>query len=412
MVCRWVSIIVTSLFVGGCTCERPSEEALLRERIDTLNVHLYLASKIAILKSEQSAEAKSARDALVSALGALEGRSTADASANAAPKLSATDALKLVKALYELRQEGKALLDSGNEQGLRPFLPVLFDVGNTPIAAVLDLNLEHALLMTGLLMLKSHPRSPVPIPSEIVLYEAHMTDPGRLLPGLRGLAHAEKAVIYGTSEFCILAAKEAKGADNEAAAHEQLGLALKTTCDANLTSTELRQAFAGLQALAHGATAYCLVERGERDSAMDELDRTLKPLESAGLQSTELFLFRAYVSNYHGDHAAVRKHIEAARAWPETDPQTRADLEQLLGKLEADPNVFQAKYGAAWFHFTLIKLVARKLDEAGVFDDLRRMKLAQDIARFGKAVSSTSEEAKQVLSGGGVVDRVKLLLRW
>lgn len=45
---------------GGCICAEKTDEERLRERLDTTKVHLYLATKIAILKADQSEEARAA----------------------------------------------------------------------------------------------------------------------------------------------------------------------------------------------------------------------------------------------------------------------------------------------------------------------------------------------------------------
>ena len=71
----WLGIVLlATLTVGsGCTCGKKTDEEILKERIDCTAVHLYLASKIALLKADQSPEAKAARDQLVKALAAWHG---------------------------------------------------------------------------------------------------------------------------------------------------------------------------------------------------------------------------------------------------------------------------------------------------------------------------------------------------
>ena len=234
----------------GLSCGKKTDEEILKERIDSPVVHLYLASKIAILKADQSAEAKAARDELMRAIAALRGTEGPEGERRLSPR----DALTLAKALYELRAEGKELLESGDEKGMAPILPKLFKP--TPeLAQVLDLNLEHALLLGGLLGIKFHPRTPAPVPDEILLYEAWMTKPAELkLPGIKSPAHALKAVVYGQNELCDLASAEAASARAISADVANTGNALKTLSGgAAKPSDDAAKKFdAAMRTLAHG----------------------------------------------------------------------------------------------------------------------------------------------------------------
>ena len=275
-------LLAVALSFAGCDCGKKSDEEILVERIDTIKVHLYLATKIAITKSDQSPEAKAARDALVAAVDALQG--TPKGGGEPGRELTAADAVALAKALYSLRAEGKALLESGDEKGLKPFLPLLFKP-NPELEKVLDLNMEHAMLLTGMFMLKFHPKSPVPIPPEIMLYEAWMTDSSKLIPGLSGLVQAEKAIVYGTNELCDLSAKEAAQAELEADKAELLAsaLAVVSGSEAPVTPEQARQMNAGVRAIAHGVSAYCYKQRGEDEKAINSLDKALDAAEELGV---------------------------------------------------------------------------------------------------------------------------------
>ncbi len=70
----WIlGLLAFSLAFTGCTCGTKSDEELLGERLDTIKVHLYLATKIAILKGDQSADAKRVSRQLLSAVRAAGG---------------------------------------------------------------------------------------------------------------------------------------------------------------------------------------------------------------------------------------------------------------------------------------------------------------------------------------------------
>lgn len=406
---RWIAG-VTALLVGlaGCRCAEPSDEEKLKERIDTTSVHLYLATKIAILKGDESPDAKVARDALVRALDALHGQPAGtDAQGNPVRAMTAADALALAKALLVLKQQGQELLESGNEQGMRPILPLLFNP-NPRLAEVLDLNHEHALLLSGLFIVKFHPRSPAPVPAEVLLYEAWMTRSRDLLPGFRSFVHMEKAVVYGTNELCNLASDEAKGADEEHASYDALLATLRVAgSDGAPPTHELDQALGAVRALAHGVSAQCHLGRDDKETGLTELDQTLDALEDSGVPAGELALVRAYAAIQRDDPKEARRLLQVAHDYPGTDPKMRADIAVLLDKVEEDPNVIEKKLGKGWFTYTLAKIVLRRLDELGAFDPIKQSELAKTIDGYVRAASEASSRAQEVVDPRGWVGKVE-----
>lgn len=404
----WVALLALLSLCCGCRCAEPTDEEKLRARIDTTSVHLYLASKIAILKADETPEARAAHDALVQALTALEGQPAGtDEQGRTVRKMTAADALALAKALLELREQGQALLSSGDEKGMKPVLPRLF---NAPpeLEKVLDLNHEHALLMSATFVLKFHPKAPVPVPAEVVLYEAWMTRSKELLPGLRSFVHMEKAVVYGSNELCDLASAEARGVDEEQASYEDV-LATLDVAGAGqqqVAAENVRQSFAAASALAHGVSAYCHDGRDEKDEALAELDATLAALEASGVPKEQLALLRAYAAMRRDDPKTARVELQMAHDYEGTDAETKADLALLLANLEEDPNVFEAKLGKGWFMFTLAKIVLRRLDELGVFDELKQTELVRTLDRFVMAAADAGSSAGEFVDPRGWLEQL------
>ncbi len=395
------------LAFSGCDCGKKSDEEILKERIDTTKVHLYLATKIAIIKADQSPEAKAARDALMAALDAWRGTPREDGKGF---EMTAADALALVKALLALRQEGKELLESGDEKGLKPILPLLFSP-HPELAEVLDMNMEHALLLTGMFVLKFHPRSPLPIPPEIMLYEAWMTDSSKLMPGLSGLLQAEKAIIYGTNELCDLAALEGAAAEIEADNAELLASALKTVSGNDaIDPKKARMINSGVRAIAHAVTAQCYQQRDEGEKAIDELDKALDAAEELGTPKGELALVRAYIALSRDDHAGAKEQLTIARDDANTTPDDKQDIEAILANLEDDPNIFEKKLGKAFFVIYMAKIILRTLDRQGAFDELKDTELVKTIDGFLSSVAGALEQAKEAIPGKGLVDDAKDLV--
>jgi hypothetical protein len=393
---------------SGCSCRKTDEE-ILKERIDTTSVHLYLASKIAILKADQSPEAKKARDDLVAAMKALQGsKATSEGS-----KMTATDVLVLVKSLYSLNKEGKELLRSGNEKGMKPFLPVLF-TPSPELGAVLDLNLEHAFLLAGLFTAKFHPDTKVPVPDEIALYEAWMTDPALLpLDGLKPLVRTMKAVLYANNELCDLAGKEGKAAEAERGKLDggTLSAAFSTVngSPAKVTDDQAKQTSAASRALIHGMTAVCYMKRDEGDDAkksIDELDGFLQAADEMGIRSKETVFIRAYVLIQRGDRDGAKKALTAVRDDPTVDEATKKDLQNLIDHL-ADDGFIAGYFDRIFFVKTTTLIVLRRLDEAGVFDGIKQSELVKTIDGYLSATTQALAKAKEAVSPTGIKDSLK-----
>lgn len=289
--CRWVlALLVAGMVVGGCACSRKPDEEVLRERIDTTKVHLYLAAKVALVRADSSPEAKKARDAFVVLSQLAQGRE-----ANGTVELEAKDVLAAGEALWTLREEGKKQLALGRDAKETSILPVVLPPG-TPLLAMITPETEHAALLTALFMAKFHPKSPVPVPVAIMLYEAWLSDTPQLVPlGLAPFVRAIKAIVFSQNELCDLAAREADGVakDSTDAAGLLATLRQASGKDVRLDAARIAQLGASSRVLAHGATAVCYVQRKQEGEAVEHLDRTLVALDDLGVPKEDTALLRA-----------------------------------------------------------------------------------------------------------------------
>jgi hypothetical protein len=305
-------------------------------------VHLYLASKIAIMKADEP-EAKKAREELIKVMASLRGTK----STPSGPQMGAKDVLTLVAALYSLQSEGKELLRSGNEKGMKPILPFLFEP-NAKLLQALDLNMEHAFLLSGLFVAKFHPDTKVPVPDEIALYEAWMTNADTLpLQGLVPLIRAMKGVLYGNNGFCDLVGKEGAGAERDAGklTGATLGAAFTTVngSKSNVTEEQAKKTLDASRALLHGAAALCYKKRDKGDDEekfINELDAFLRAADDLGVRSSETVFIRAYVSIRRGKRDEAKKHLETVRDDPKINAATKEDVDKLLAHLNDDVDVW------------------------------------------------------------------------
>ena len=396
---------VIVLGIGGC---QKTDEELLKERLDTSTVHLYLASKIAMMKADQP-EGKKARDEIMRVVASLQGTKTTATGA----RMGAKDVLSLLGSLYSLRSEGKELLRSGNEKGMKPILPVLFEP-NPRLAEALDLNLEHAFLLSGLFMAKFHPDTKIPVPDEIALYEAWMTNTDTLtLDGLAPIIRAMKGVLYGNNGYCDLAGKESAGAERDAGklTAATLGTAFATVngTPSNVNEDQARHALAAARALTHGTAALCYKKRDRGDDAkkfIDELDGFLKAADDLGVRSSETVFIRVYVSIQRGDRAEAKKLLEAVRQDPKLDAATKEDVDKLLAHLN-DDGFIAGYFDRVYFIKTTTVIILRRLDEVGAFDPIKESTLVTTVHGYLDATTHTLGHAKEQVSTDAIKDKVK-----
>ncbi len=408
----WLALALVTLLTvtSGCQCGDQTDEEILAERIDCTAVHLYLASKIAILKADQSPEAKAARDQLLKAFAAVQGSGKTAGTGGGPParEMTASEVLALAKALYHLRAEGEELLQSGDEKGLKPFLPLLLDA--PALAEVLDLNMEHSLLLCTMFILKFHPSAPTPIPDELMLYEAWMTDTAKLMPGLRGVIPSIKAIVYGNNELCDLAAKEAAIAERERGELTKIAETISVIAgqQTSFEAAQAKQLDAAARVIAHGVAANCYLGREANDKALEELEQFVEAAGELGIPEAELALIRGYIALEKGDHAAAKTYLETARDNPAIDPETRDNLQEVIDHLEGeDSGIIEDKLGKGYFALSSTKIVVRHLDRAGVFDALEGTEVARTLASFASAAAGAGDKAKELVSGDGWIDGIK-----
>lgn len=415
--------LTAALAFGGCHCGRKPDAEILRARIDTTPVHLYVASKIAVTKADASPEVAEAKKQLFIVLDVLDKARAASAvpvasasavpvasaapavvpaaaSSAAPPALGAADYARLAVALWKLRAEGQALVRSGGEEGLTPVLPVLLRDTKLPgeTLALFDTQTEHALFLMAFFLARIDTRSPVPVPDEIVLYEAFMTRSGAMkLAGFEPLVQAIKAAVYGSNALCDLAAAEAAGADR---ASVDVAAAVESSRrlaggQAAMTAVQAETANTAARALAHGYAGVCYFGREQRAEGVAELDHFLSLAHTLGVPLGETALLRAYVAYEKGDHDAARRALEEARDFPGTDPDTRAMIEQTLPRLARnDDGAVRKAFGKATLALLAGRIVYRQLERAGVFDALADAPPVRKLRGFSGAVAGGASDAR------------------
>lgn len=363
-----------------CSCTPPSDEERLRARVDTLKVHLYLGLKVAAAGDPANDDIADARRLLANANAAVQG-GPSPGEPSAVDVFH--DTVALTRALLALRRLGVA--EFTNYPGASDaslFLRQLLATnatpaadGQTPDPDTLRAD-EHALITLLLVVGKVHPRTPVPVPVELILYEARVTDAERLaLEPLQQTFRAARAYTYGSEDLCDLAAADTAWL----AAHPVsvdpnviMGFG-RVVAHAPDSAALLAAMFAlppALQLVAHGSTAACYQGRDDTDAMNVEVQRMVDLAAAWGVPDTELAAVRAYLAYHEGDLEETRRQLALAEQSALLDEQGRGELRTLREGLSSDPGLFASYYNQAFFATWAVRVSVHRLDQAGAFDAL------------------------------------------
>ena len=259
------------------------------------------------------------------------------------------------------------------------------------------------MLLTAWFVLRLHPKNPLPIPEEILLYEAWMTDTSKIkLPGLDSLAANIKAYVYATNGLCDLAKKEGSIADGLSAKGLSKTVRLMSGGKGSLDEKQTQAADAAVRMVAHGATAYCYYQRGEKEKALDELDKFVAAAHQAGVPKGETAMLRAFVAYERKDYKATAVLLKEARDYPGTDPAAKQEIEQLITQVEGDePSKVQSYFGKSYFAVYTVKVALGHLERAGVFDELSDSAMVSKIIGYATALSKTLHDTEKALPSVG-----------
>jgi hypothetical protein len=385
---------------------KKTDEERLKGKLDSLKVHLYLAGKAAVAKTAGSDEAKAVKDRLLAVVGGasrtvkgLQGKEAGPAE-ESAPGLSLKDVAALGKALWDMRAVGQAVLAGGKGE-LPPVLPVVLSpLGVSPeLVSRLDSPTDHAALFVALALVKVHPKSPVPIASEIILYEGTQMEPSQVrIPGFRPQLHALKAYTLAMSGMCDLAgmeaeAMEALGLVSDPAQLSE-GLKLLTGKELTLSDGQRNSVGAATEALAQGSLAVCYFGRAEWEKGRQALGRFLDAAEHSGLDLPELHILRAYTECSSKTPESGKARLKALAARSDLSEESRDDLEYLqkaCGKEDAEGMkrmVSKVRLGKI-----IVRVTWEHLRRSGLLDALAELEWVKAVRDFVTALGQGTSQA-------------------
>lgn len=415
MSCRPMSriLLCAAMVLGACDCDEKSDMERLREQVDTTKVHLWVAAKVAFTKANSDdptvVEARQRLMALMEAYHAgavadpedvaeadADGDGDADEPVNT---LSASEAVDLAVALWELRETGARIVREDSEDELDPVLPVLLHSRGVPDAFVsrIDANTEHALLMLGLFVVKLHPKGPTPVPVEILLYEGMHVNVDELgFPGLKDPTLAARSYLYANSDYCDLAKEDAAALDEGEA--QQLSNLLTELGGEGLGAEDARRAAGALQAIGHGSTAICYLNREDEDNANEELEAFVDSAERGGAAPEDLAIIRAYLAYKGDDLAEARTQLALAKTSERFDDEERAEIDELIAQIDREESgALDGYFDKAALGTALLAVTWHELEKAGVLEALSDSPLFHGVSDFVRGGTSAVRNASQAV---------------
>jgi hypothetical protein len=319
---RAMALLVFAFAVGSCTCseKKSKDHELLEKKLDHMMVHTYVGLKVTVAEAQSDASLEAMRATLIKFIAESAQRPSSETAKNAVAGLSFSEMASLAQAVLSMSSKGKEAMKSGSDRTMGPIIPKIV-TAKANSATVLDANSEHALLMLGFLVARANPRMPVPVPEQLILYEASRTEPNKLPhPGLVSPAYAARSYLYGQHELCDLAVADAE--QSIATQNPQALVAgingLFQLKNQGIDPGMVGYLQVGFEGLAHGATTLCYWKRGEEEKGRKSLRRMLESMHKIGISTPETEILWAYIECADGAETAPAglARLQKLSGWP------------------------------------------------------------------------------------------------
>ncbi len=415
---KFVAVAVLVTIAGSSGCRKKTDEQRLRAKIDCTTVHLYVATKVALTGDPTNADVQNTRRLLFTAaqtsmrlFAATEHALNRTAGATPTQAVAPTETLHpqdiatLAVALWRLRAEGARLVRTGDDDRIPSVILAIATIASLTLApelrSMLNPSAEHALFFMVLLAMRFDSRVPIPVPPELLLYEADRTHAEQTgLLGLEGLLHAAKAYVYGTNDFCDLAKVETRAVD---AAQMDPLLAASTlrTLSNNRVSLQRSEALsmnASARVLAHGSIAMCAAKQGDTRQTINELGSVLDALNDLGISSDETATLRAFVAYEQGNTTGARAALAQARQSTTIDATTRNQIAALDAAIAAnDRRAVRHVMNDAAIAQILARILYCRLERSGALAAFRQTPIFQQVDGYLRTASRTVSQASTTL---------------
>jgi hypothetical protein len=312
---------------------------------------------------------------------------------------------------------------------------VLLQADN-PLSPLFTKNSEHGVLLLLLLLTKLDSRSPVPVPPEVLLYEAYMAGnepvPDALLASL---ALSAQTAVTAEAELCDVAGRFSDqlvklqldvergtayslfagvlAAAGSTRAGDPAVTEGSAVTEAVVVRTLVDALPWGLRLLAHARAALCFDKRDQPDRSRVEWERMVALAGQAGVPEADLALVQAFASYRARDWPATRGHLQRASKSTLLNPEERDQVLLMAERFdEANPGPFETLFDRAFVARTVLAMLNQRLREAGLYDQLAALPevaAARDALQSVSAAGLETRSAELEAKGAGLWQRVRAL---
>jgi hypothetical protein len=130
-----------------------------------------------------------------------------------------------------------------------------------------------------------------------------------------------------------------------------------------------------------------------------------------GVPPGETAMIRAYIAYQKKDYAAAEKALVEARDYPGTPAESKKEIDALVEHVrKRNDGKIATTFGKGYFATAAAGMVLRRLDQAGVFDELKKSELWKTIESYlsaaGKAIDSMPSVDGAKEKGKKLIDKV------
>jgi hypothetical protein len=402
----FILLSAVGTFGCGCSKKKSDDEQRLKKRIDVTSVHLYASAKAAISEDSSLGEM---RDNILKNL-AKGGSSEVTDIAN---KIDISEMVMLGKAVLNMKEAGRDIVRGKRDEG-EPLIPLLLKASGAPSWTVepVDRNTDHGMLFMGTALLNMNGRSPMPIPSEVVLYEAWRTDAAALkIPGLDALVFSMRSLIYGNNDFCDLAEADSRSAERASRNIDKFvkGIALISEGKVQAGPENVKYLPNAIRALANAGPAVCYYKRGDDKSARPKLKTFLDEVRATGFADSETmdFLNAFYLCGGDSDEVSKGKALAAKMSPPATQKST---VEQQLLAAYCDASAGNKLEIARKISFAakVAQTALASSEQSGIVEGLKDSKLFKGTMGLSALAQKAASSTNQI---SGAVDALKGLFK-
>ncbi len=400
----FIKILETALVAAvflSCSKQTPDDEIRLKKKIDVTPVHLWAATKYVLTEPGADPALEKSVEKIL--------RIVSEQKLDADTKPALGDLFSLGKAILTLKSAGRQIVIGEKDEGA-PLLKKTLLILKVPLPLpdLFNRDTDHGVLFLTSGMLKISEKSPIPVPSELVLHEAWRTETSNIsIPGLGFAVHGLRAFHYGMNDFCYLAEKDATAVSKTGLTANDLIKALGIPSEKSLNNIdkELKVITSSIRVLGNSGAAICYYKRGNDKAARPWLKTALDEADSLGIANEMASKYLRIFVDCGGAKEEINKGIAALADLPKSEDQAENIEKDLLSAYcqASDENKTEIMRKLS-LSAKILKIALTTAKNTEISEKLK----SSDVYRASSGILSIFDKASSASSSAsGIIDSLK-----